>query len=97
MTRFWCRLCGVRLPWFWLAGAVVMILALATRAAAESEVHKVLIRDVTTVEGVRDNSLIGYGLVVGLKGTGDRATDVFHGANTGQHPGAHGGADPIGV
>ncbi len=30
------------------------------------------IRDLTTVQGVRDNSLIGYGLVVGLDGTGDQ-------------------------
>lgn len=30
------------------------------------------IRDLTTVGGVRDNSLIGYGLVVGLDGTGDQ-------------------------
>lgn len=39
--------------------------------------HKVLIRDVSTVEGVRENSLIGYGLVVGLKGTGDRQQTFF--------------------
>ena len=45
--------------------------------AADSEVHRVLIRDVTTVEGIRDNSLIGYGLVVGLKGTGDRQQTYF--------------------
>ena len=55
---------------------VVLVLATAT-ARAESEAHKVLIRDVTTVEGVRDNSLIGYGLVVGLKGTGDRQQTYF--------------------
>lgn len=30
------------------------------------------IRDLTTVQGVRSNSLIGYGLVVGLDGTGDQ-------------------------
>ncbi|MDR0219306.1 MAG: flagellar basal body P-ring protein FlgI [Enterobacteriaceae bacterium] len=30
------------------------------------------IRDLTTIEGVRDNALIGYGLVVGLDGTGDQ-------------------------
>lgn len=41
------------------------------------EIHKVLIRDVTTVEGVRDNSLVGYGLVVGLRGTGDRQQTYF--------------------
>src|SRR5437588_1096656 len=30
------------------------------------------IKDVTTVEGIRDNQLVGYGLVVGLNGTGDK-------------------------
>lgn len=34
------------------------------------------IRDLTTVQGVRDNSLIGYGLVVGLDGTGDQTTQT---------------------
>ena len=53
------------------------LLARAASAGAESEVHKVLIRDVTTVEGVRDNALIGYGLVVGLRGTGDRQQTFF--------------------
>lgn len=30
------------------------------------------IKDITTLAGVRDNPLVGYGLVVGLDGTGDR-------------------------
>ena len=34
------------------------------------------IRDVASVEGVRVNQLVGYGLVVGLAGTGDQATQV---------------------
>lgn len=46
-------------------------------AALADETHKVLIRDVATVEGVRENSLIGYGLVVGLKGTGDKQQTYF--------------------
>lgn len=29
------------------------------------------IKDITTVQGIRDNQLIGYGLVIGLQGTGD--------------------------
>jgi len=33
----------------------------------------VRIKDLTSVEGVRGNALIGYGLVVGLDGTGDTA------------------------
>ena len=32
----------------------------------------VRIKDITDVEGIRENQLIGYGLVVGLNGTGDK-------------------------
>jgi flagellar P-ring protein precursor FlgI len=33
---------------------------------------QVRIKDIADIEGVRDNQLVGYGLVVGLNGTGDR-------------------------
>jgi len=39
--------------------------------------EQVLVRDITTVAGVRDNPLVGYGLVVGLHGTGDRLQTLF--------------------
>jgi flagellar P-ring protein FlgI len=45
--------------------------------AADTETHTALIRDVATVEGVRENSLVGYGLVVGLRGTGDKQQTYF--------------------
>jgi flagellar P-ring protein precursor FlgI len=35
------------------------------------------LKDLATLEGVRDNQLMGYGLVVGLAGTGDRRQTVF--------------------
>jgi flagellar P-ring protein precursor FlgI len=47
-----------------LAGCAVA-LALAQPAAASR------IKDIADFEGVRDNQLVGYGLVVGLNGTGD--------------------------
>ena len=37
------------------------------------------IKDLTNVAGVRSNQLIGYGLVVGLNGTGDGANISFTG------------------
>ena len=40
------------------------------------------IKDLTNVVGVRDNKLIGFGLVVGLDNTGDRATNVFFSIQT---------------
>jgi len=33
--------------------------------------HAARIKDIANIEGVRKNQLIGYGLVVGLDGTGD--------------------------
>ncbi|MFI0458289.1 MAG: flagellar basal body P-ring protein FlgI, partial [Candidatus Thiodiazotropha endolucinida] len=33
------------------------------------------IKDLASIQGVRTNQLIGYGLVVGLDGTGDKDTD----------------------
>jgi len=35
------------------------------------------LKDLITIEGVRDNQLIGYGVVVGLAGTGDTQQTVF--------------------
>jgi len=39
--------------------------------------HAVRLKDLVSIEGVRDNQLLGYGLVVGLNGTGDRRQTVF--------------------
>ncbi len=41
-------------------------------AAAPPAGAQVRIKDIADVEGVRENQLIGYGLVVGLNGTGDK-------------------------
>src|SRR4051794_38543691 len=35
------------------------------------------IKEIASLEGVRDNQLMGYGLVVGLNGTGDKRQTVF--------------------
>jgi flagellar P-ring protein precursor FlgI len=51
-----------------LLAALLLGLVLAPGALAQ----EVRIKDIADVEGVRDNQLVGYGLVVGLNGTGDR-------------------------
>ncbi len=53
-----------------LRAAFSLLLGFSALASADR------IRDLTTVQGVRDNSLIGYGLVVGLDGTGDQTTQT---------------------
>lgn len=38
------------------------------------------LKDITTIQGNRDNQLLGYGIVVGLKGTGDGTSDFTQNA-----------------
>ena len=58
---------GVAFGFVLACGALV---AYATPARAER------VKDLATFQGVRDNPLIGYGLVVGLDGTGDQTTQA---------------------
>ena len=47
---------------------VVMFLSVVVSTVAEAGTR---LKDITTVAGVRTNQLVGYGLVIGLNGTGD--------------------------
>jgi flagellar P-ring protein precursor FlgI len=52
--------------------AAPMIALLLSMGIAPAAMAQTRIKDVVNVENVRDNQLVGYGLVVGLAGTGDR-------------------------
>jgi flagellar P-ring protein precursor FlgI len=54
----------------WALAAFAMMSVLQTANAASR------IKDLIDVEGVRENQLIGYGLVVGLNGTGDTLNNI---------------------
>lgn len=43
-----------------------------------TSVFAVRIKDISNISGVRKNQLIGYGLVIGLEGTGDSSTNIFY-------------------
>jgi flagellar P-ring protein FlgI len=60
-----------------LISLLVFAFLATPRSQADETVQKALIRDVASVEGVRDNPVIGYGIVVGLKGTGDSQQTIF--------------------
>jgi len=64
-----------------LAGCLLALGAMAAASspisAASNSNRRVLIRDITSIEGVRDNMLVGYGLVVGLNRTGDTQQTYF--------------------
>ena len=52
------------------AVAILLILPLLAPGA-------VRVKEIASIEGVRDNQLVGYGLVVGLNGTGDKRQTFF--------------------
>ena len=58
-------------------GIIAVLCAGASAARAATPNRQVLVRDITSVEGVRDNMLVGYGLVVGLNRTGDTQQTYF--------------------
>ena len=55
---------------FGVAGMLLLALGPAQKA------HALRIKEVAAVQGVRSNQLTGYGLVVGLDGTGDQTTQM---------------------
>ncbi len=62
---------------------VTVLLAITLLASAAGEAGRAgaagasRIRDLARIQGVRDNQLVGYGLVVGLDGTGDKSGTGF--------------------
>lgn len=54
------------------AALALMVLAVLCLPLASPQARTSRIKDIVAVEGVRDNMLVGYGLVVGLNGTGDK-------------------------
>jgi flagellar P-ring protein precursor FlgI len=61
MVRLFQALCGA---------AIAIVIAIAPAYAPSR------IKDLANIEGVRQNQLIGYGLVVGLNGTGDTLNNI---------------------
>lgn len=56
---------------FTVIAGLILLLSISSGAANAERV-----KDLTKVEGVRSNQLIGYGLVVGLNGTGDGSGEI---------------------
>ncbi|MBI2224400.1 MAG: flagellar basal body P-ring protein FlgI, partial [Betaproteobacteria bacterium] len=60
---------------FWIAYLAVLVLAfLFVFGANEARAER--IKDLVTIQGIRGNQLIGYGLIVGLDGSGDQTTQT---------------------
>jgi flagellar P-ring protein precursor FlgI len=68
------------------------ILCCAILAATVIPASAVRIKDIAAIKGVRSNQLLGYGLVVGLNGTGDKSGTAFTMQSLGnmiEHMGVH--------
>lgn len=57
--------------------ASLILIALCCSMHGESAPQRARVKDVAAIEGIRENQLVGYGLVVGLRGTGDSSQTVF--------------------
>ena len=72
-----------RRPVLGMAGRLTIAILLLGAAVAfgsdtpASPARQARIKDISSVEGIRDNQLVGYGLVVGLNGTGDSQQTTF--------------------
>ena len=56
-------------------GMFAIVVAIVT-ALFTTSAHATRIKEVAAVQGVRANQLVGYGLVIGLDGTGDQTTQT---------------------
>ena len=65
-----CRVCVL---------AVLMVVVPSALASDQvtSTPRQARVKDISSIEGIRDNQLVGYGIVVGLQGTGDSQQTAF--------------------
>jgi flagellar P-ring protein FlgI len=67
--------------YFSIASRLAVLLAIAPCAfavdPATSAPRQARVKDISSIEGIRDNQLVGYGIVVGLQGTGDSQQTTF--------------------
>jgi flagellar P-ring protein precursor FlgI len=66
----------LQIPWSFKM-IVCIFLVVAAAIFLIPDAHAVRIKDITDIKGVRQNHLVGYGLVVGLEGTGDSSDSLF--------------------
>jgi flagellar P-ring protein precursor FlgI len=61
------------------ASALAMLLMFSPYAHATDPAtpRQARVKDISSIEGIRDNQLVGYGIVVGLQGTGDSQQTTF--------------------
>src|SRR5271170_2216892 len=61
----------------WTALLLSTVIPAVASDASQANARQARIKDISTIEGIRDNQLVGYGIVVGLQGTGDSQQTTF--------------------
>jgi flagellar P-ring protein precursor FlgI len=63
----------------WLIVSTIWLSCTLTVCGFASNTNEKLarVKDIASIEGIRDNQLVGYGIVVGLQGTGDSQQTTF--------------------
>lgn len=69
----------MRAAHYFLLGALMAAVTAIPASAAKLQARSRALLDIADVQGIRDNQLVGYGLVVGLSGSGDRSQVKFTG------------------
>src|SRR5580704_7417318 len=66
-------------PYFCSSRMLAMLLIFVSYAFASDPAppRQARVKDISSIEGIRDNQLVGYGIVVGLQGTGDSQQTTF--------------------
>jgi flagellar P-ring protein precursor FlgI len=60
----------------WMTLELTRMFALSILVAFSGAAYAERIKDVASIQGVRSNQLFGYGIVVGLDGSGDQTTQT---------------------
>ena len=61
----------------WMVAVAALGLMSGGVGQAQSRAALARVKDIADIEGIRDNQLVGYGIVVGLQGTGDSQQTGF--------------------
>jgi len=77
-VQFGSRKARLSLGLLLLLGTLAALSLLPAAAfATDTTSREARIKDIASIEGIRDNQLVGYGIVVGLQGTGDTQQTTF--------------------
>jgi flagellar P-ring protein FlgI len=61
----------------WAMLILATVIPTSQSNAQQLNTRQARVKDISSIEGIRDNQLVGYGIVVGLQGTGDSQQTTF--------------------